>query len=116
MPKQLAKLLHDWVRVKLDPVPKENTSGGGIVLVEPIMVRTGVVVGHGPGKRYVDGKYIPTQVKVGERVAFFTGNMDTKQGRGLRAYVRDDEALLPEPAILFAFDLDDGDTLPRIEK
>lgn len=81
------------------------------------MVRTGVVVAHGPGKSFSkEGKFVPIQVKVGERVAFFAGNMDTKQGKNLQAFVEDDEALLPESAILFVLELEEGEPIPRIEK
>jgi co-chaperonin GroES (HSP10) len=101
MQKRLAKLLHDWVRVKLDPVGEDNVTPGGIILVEPEMVRTGVVTQTGPGKVYCDGVTKKTTVQVGARVAFFAGNMDTKQGKMLREYLEEDEALIPEDAILF---------------
>lgn len=109
----LTRLLHDWVRVKLDPVGENEC--GGILLVEPHMVRTGVVEEVGPGKRYVDGPYVPTEVRVGERVAFFAGNMDTKQGKTLRAFIQKDEVLIPETSILFVLELEEGEPLPRID-
>jgi co-chaperonin GroES (HSP10) len=116
--KRLRTLLHDWVRVRLDPgcMKSEDVSEGGIVLTTPVMVCTGVVEKTGPGKRYKDGKYIPTQVVPGDHVAFFAGNMDTKQGRAIQSYVDEDEALVPETALLFVIELGDGDPMPRIDK
>lgn len=111
--RRLARLLHDWVLVKLDPIGKDNVSPGGIVLVEPEMVRTGVVLQVGAGKVYSDGVYKKTSVQVGERVAFFSGNMDTKQGQMLKSYVGEDEALIPEDAILFVIE---GDVIPRLTR
>lgn len=114
MTKRLKTLLHDWVRVKMHSVG-ENISGG-IILTEPHMVRTGVVEDCGPGKRYSDGKFLPTQVKKGDVVVFFAGNMDTKQGKELRTFISEDEALLPESAILFLLDLEEGEEIPRITR
>jgi co-chaperonin GroES (HSP10) len=116
MKKQLEKLFHDWVLVGLDPIGRDNFTAGGVLLSEPKMVRTGTVLKTGPGKFYTDKVYKPIDIKVGEHVAFFAGNMDTKQGKEIRSFIEDDEALLPEPAILFAFELEDGEALPRIEK
>ena len=113
---KLAKLLHDWVLVTLDPISTENVSAGGIILTEPHMLRTGVVKDTGPGKKYSDGPYIGIGVKAGERVAFFAGNMDTKQGNNLKAFINDDEALLPETAVLFVIESEPGEQLPRISK
>lgn len=117
MERKLKKILHDWVRVRLDETPKEDTSSGGIILNQPVMVHTGVVVETGPGKRYRDEKkYVPIQVQPGERVVFFAGNMDTKQGKSIQPFVEEGEALIPETAILFVLELEDGEAMPRIEK
>jgi len=113
---KLEKLLHDWVLVTLDPISPENVSTGGIILTEPHMVRTGKVKATGPGKKYCDGPYVHIGVNVGERVAFFTGNMDTKQGNNLKAFIGDDEALMPETAILFVIETEEGEALPRVTK
>lgn len=115
MPTRL-RPLNNWVVIQLDPLSKENISEGGIVLLEPEMVRTGTVLRVGPGKTYKDKKRISTQLKGGERVAFFTGNMDTKQGQALKAHVSDDEAFITEDAILFTLDLEEGEKPPRITR
>lgn len=116
MPKQSrVKALNDWALVKVDPLPKENTQGG-ILLVEPHMVRTGVVVNVGKGKLYHDQVYRPTQLKPGERIAFFAGTMDTKQGKAISHKLDDDHALVRETDALFVIELEGGEAIPRITK
>ena len=114
--RKFRKLLNDWVLIKVDPLPKENVTLGGILLTEPHMARTGVVLFFGQGKRYHDGPYRKVDLSVGDHVAFFAGNMDTKQGKAIQAYIEEDEALLPETAVLFAFTLEEGEPLPRVTK
>lgn len=116
MPKRLKKLLHDWVRVKLDPVGEENLSPGGIVMPTPELVRTGVVMQTGPGKTYCDGVHKPTTVELGQRVVFLAANTDNKQSQMLAEYLEEDEVLLPEDAILFVLELEEGDKMPRLTK
>ena len=113
---KLKTLLHDWVRVRMDPVAREDVSTGGIILTTPVMVRTGIVQDTGPGKRWSPKKFTRMQVEIGERVVFYAGNMDTKQGQMLSSYVDEDEALLPETSILFVLELDEGEAIPRVEK
>lgn len=113
MTRRIRRLLHDWVLIKLDPIPAINASTGGIVLVTPRLVRTGIVTMTGPGKRRADRPTVvlPLSVSVGNRVALLAGNMDTKGGRKLQQYVQDDEALVPESAVLFIID---GDLIPEV--
>jgi len=58
-------------RVVVKPVEREETTKGGIVIPDTAKDRPqeGEVVAVGPGK-YEDGKRIPMEVKVGDRVIF----------------------------------------------
>ena len=114
--KQLKRLFNDWVLVKLDPISSENVSSGGILLTSPALVRTGTVLQVGPGKDYSDGVHRKIEAQNGDRVAFFTGNMDTKQGEAIKLHIGDEQALIPESAVLFFFELGEGEALPRIDR
>lgn len=103
--------LHDVLIVELEPV-RETTSGGLIVpaTVSP-SIRTGRVLRAGPGRAWKPlegGKKVfwPMDVRVGERVAFFTANLEHKQGRQICYVLGDNEALLRETDVLFV--VDDG--------
>lgn len=102
---RLRRLLGDSVLVRLDP-HRESTRGGIIVpdtSARPI--RTGWVLKTGPGRRYSD-RFVATDVKVGEHVAFFIGAADTKSGQLVNAQLNENERLLTERDILFAFEGD----------
>jgi len=98
--------LHDGVVVKLDPLSEERVSKGGIILVDVEFIRTGVAIVVGPGNRFVD-RYVKMDLKVGQRVCFFAGAMDTKQGQAMRARLNEDEALIRETDVLFTIEGDD---------
>jgi chaperonin GroES len=58
-------------RVVVRPIEREETTKGGIVIPDTAKERPqeGEVVAVGPGK-YEDGKRVPMEVKVGDRVLF----------------------------------------------
>jgi co-chaperonin GroES (HSP10) len=99
--RRLQRLLGDCVLIKVDE--ERRTSLGGIVLPTEVPARTGTVMLVGPGRHYPD-RYVATDVKVGERVAFFIASAQMKQGRAISAYLAPDEVLLRETDILFAFE------------
>ncbi len=96
--------LHDGVVVELEPI-KEFTRGD-IIKVAPEPIRIGRVKAVGKGRHYpgLDGakeKFIPTELKVGERVAFFKAVTETRQGRALDLRLPDDHELIRETDALF---------------
>jgi co-chaperonin GroES (HSP10) len=70
---RILQLLHDYLLVRLDP--RKKTTPGGIIRTTEQPIWTGVVLMTGPGRQYVD-KYVPIDVKVGERVAFLSAATD----------------------------------------
>ena len=89
--------LHDWLVVALDELPEKQ---GSIVLVHGGRVRTGTVLEVGPGKK--DGAdYLPPDVSVGDKIAFFRENLEHKQGRTLLTYLEEGKALLRAADVLF---------------
>jgi len=113
---QFARLKSDRVHVRLDP-RKETTSGGILIPQNKDQeIRTGVIIGVGPGK-YVKTRrrqvgdyhevFRPMEAKVGERVAFFIASVDTKSGKAISHYLQEDERLIAEEDILFV--IDEGD-------
>ncbi len=89
--------LQDCIVVKLEPVPRRES---GIITVAPEPVRIGCVTAAGPGKRYPD-KFVPTQVQVGDRVAFFKAVTETQQGERVGHHLDDETVLLRETDVLF---------------
>ena len=59
-------------RVVVEPIEQEEVTAGGIVLPETAKEKPqqGKVLSVGPGDRDEDGKYIPMDVKVGDKVLF----------------------------------------------
>ena len=59
-------------RVVIDPIEQEDITAGGIVLPETAKEKPqqGMVLSVGPGDRDEDGKRIPMDVKVGDKVLF----------------------------------------------
>ena len=103
--------LNDLVLVKLDP-PEEKAGDIFIVAPENAPTRTGTVLRVGPGrhklKKAGEGKtkFIPTQVKPGERVVFFAAAAGTKKDRLPSYALGDDEALMHEEDILMVLEGD----------
>lgn len=93
----------DWLVVKYEKPPEKI---GSIVLPETNSVRRaskGEVLAVGPG-RWRGKRFIPTMVKPGERIAFFTANLETKQGKAIVNAVQDlgdNVGMLREEDILF---------------
>jgi len=95
--------LGDRLLVKLEP---EKKPSGLIVQLGPQPVRTAKVVRVGPGKSWAPptgGKMVfwETQVKPGERVAFFKAAVDTAQGQAVTDILGEDYALISETDVLF---------------
>lgn len=96
--------IHDHVVVELEPV-KEFTRGG-IIKVSPEPVRVGRVLAVGPGRFYQKseggkGHFVPTELKGGERIAFFQAVTQTQQGYQLSYRLPENQALLRETDALF---------------
>lgn len=90
--------LHDWLLVEVEP-SKTTFGSSSIVRVVGDPVSTGKVLAVGKGRHYVD-KFVPTQVKVGERVAFLTSLTETGQGKAIGHVIKDNQALIRETDIL----------------
>ena len=89
--------LQDRVLVELEP--EKGTSRGGIILTGHDPVRTAKVLRVGPGKQYKD-RYLPTEVKEGERVAFLQAALETRSEAQLNHKLPDNQALIRETDIL----------------
>lgn len=85
--RQKLRLRSDYLLLRLDPV-KEQTRGGIIILDpdrEPI--RTGTVLQHGPGRKYVDKfEPMPDDI-VGKRLAFMMAATQTQAGEQLHMHL-----------------------------
>jgi chaperonin GroES len=68
----MAKLIPLGDRVVIKPTPKEEVSKGGIVLPDTAKEKPqeGVIIAVGPGKLTDDGKRLPMDVKVGDKVIY----------------------------------------------
>jgi co-chaperonin GroES (HSP10) len=104
--------LRDFVLVKCDPI-KDEVHNGIIILSHQQRVRHGEVLAVGPGTLTKKGKLIPSDVKPGQRVAFFRENMETLNGKQLTATMHElseeygaDVALVPESALFGEIDRD----------
>ena len=105
--------LHDWMVVKLDPLPTETR--GGLVLPQGSSgaerVRTGTVLRVGPGKPFWSSKLKkelvnPVGVEPGERIAFFRENLEHQQGKQLVRVLQEleeDTGLIRAGDVLYAF-------------
>lgn len=104
------RLISDRVHVRLDPI-SEKTRGGIIIPdTSPRPVRKGVVLDVGPG-RYVkvrqkgtttySDRWLPVEVKKGDRVVFFSASVDTKTGQAVTYYLQEDERVIRENDVLF---------------
>lgn len=71
-----------------------------------------VIVRVGPGRDKIikagstKTKFVPTMVKPGDHVVFYTAILGTRQGKALGHVMEDGEAIIREEDILFAFDGD----------
>jgi chaperonin GroES len=59
-------------RIVIQPSPAEEVTKGGIILPDTVKEKpvVGEVVAAGPGRRGDDGKLIPMEVKVGDKVLY----------------------------------------------
>ena len=59
-------------RVIVDPIEQEEMTAGGIILPETAKEKPqeGKILAAGPGDRDEDGKRIPMEVKVGDKVLY----------------------------------------------
>ncbi len=59
-------------RVVVEPIEREEVTASGIYVPETAKEKPqeGTVVAAGPGRRDEEGKYIPMDVKVGDRVLY----------------------------------------------
>lgn len=94
--------LHDWVVIELLPA-KETFSGGAIIRVGESPIRVGRVLAVGPGRQYID-RFVPTEIKVGEKVVFLIAATDTQSGKAIHHHLPDNLRLIRETDILFIAD------------
>jgi chaperonin GroES len=84
-------------RVVIKPAPAEEKTKGGIILPDTAKEKpvVGEVVAIGPGKVTDDGKKVPPEVKVGDKVLYgkYSGTEVTIEG---------DEYLIMREADIFA--------------
>lgn len=59
-------------RVVIEPIEQEEVTASGIVIPDTAKEKPqqGIILAVGPGDRDDDGKYIPMDVKVGDKVLF----------------------------------------------
>lgn len=59
-------------RVIVEPIEQDDVTAGGIILPETAKEKPqeGKILAAGPGDRDEDGKYIPMEVKVGDKVLY----------------------------------------------
>ncbi len=97
--------LQDVILISIEP---EQKNYGSIVLpdsaAEP--VRVGTVLAVGPGKHWRNRRtkksmFRPIEVIVGERIAFFMANLQTKQGKQICHVLEDGQGLIRETDVLF---------------
>lgn len=71
-------------RVIIKPMPAEEKTKGGIIVPDTAKEKPviGEIVAVGPGKRSEDGKVIPMEVKVGNKVLYgkYSGTEVTVEG------------------------------------
>ena len=68
----MAKLVPLGDRVVIKPAPKEEVSKGGIVLPDTVKEKPqeGEIIAVGPGRLTDDGKRLPMDVAVGDKVIY----------------------------------------------
>jgi chaperonin GroES len=86
--------LHDRVIVKR--LEAENKSAGGIVIPDTAGEKPdqGEVIAVGPGKRNEDGKLVPMDVKVGDRILFGKYSGTTVKVEGTEYLVMREEDIM----------------------
>lgn len=107
------KPLNDWILIRMDPLPEKL---GSIILPSKGHVRTASVLSVGCGaeisldhNKPEAKRFIPTDVKVGEKIAFLRWAVESQQGTQLASTFEElgaDIALIKERDILFVMDLE----------
>lgn len=100
--------LNDWVLVRTDPLPEKQ---GSLHLPSKGKIYTATVLAVGPGaeipldhNKPEKKRFIPTDVKPGEKVAFLRWAVESEQGKALSSRFEElgaDHALIKERDILF---------------
>jgi co-chaperonin GroES (HSP10) len=90
--------LNDWLLVEVEP-GKPTYGSTSIVKVSDDPISLGRVLAVGTGRHYTD-KFVPTVVKVGERVAFLTALTETGQGKSIGHVIMGNQALIRETDVL----------------
>ena len=74
-------------RVVVEPIEQEEVTAGGIVLPESAKEKPqqGNILAAGPGSRDEDGKHVPMDVKVGDKVLYakYSGTEFKLDGKNL---------------------------------
>ncbi len=105
--------LNDVVLVKLEPRQQYSDTiviPDSVAQAHPLQKAT--VVRVGPGRHELirasgkETKFIGTQIKVGEKVVFFTATMDTRQGKQVAHALPDGYGLIREKDIIFVYESD----------
>jgi co-chaperonin GroES (HSP10) len=100
--------LHDWLVVKLDPIPEKI----GSIFIDGSAaerMRTATVLDTGPGMyvSWENSRRIPVAVMLGDKVAFFREHLEHQQGkqlvRTLFSELGKDIGLIREPDVLYAW-------------
>lgn len=96
--------LHDYILVELEPEKRVTKSGLIIPQTSKNPVSVGKVIRTGPGRLWKtkSGRHIfwEVRVKAGDRVIFFTANLETGQGKRISYILPENQELIPETAIL----------------
>lgn len=82
-------------RVLVKPMPAEEVTSFGIILPDSGKEKPeqGVVVAVGPGKRGTDGKTMPLEVKVGDKIMFSKYGYDEVKINGAEYYLIREESI-----------------------
>ena len=94
--------LTDWLFVELEPEQKISEV---LEITTRNPIQTAKVKAVGPGRVW-GKKFLPTQVKPGERIAFFTANLEHKPGKTMLQHLEENHALIRETDILMVLEGD----------
>lgn len=107
---------NDWILVRTDPLPEKI---GSILLPKKGSIYTATVLAVGRGADIpIDHnkpevkRFIPTDVKPGERVAFLRWTVESEQGKQVSSAFEElgaNIALIKERDILFVLELEPGE-------
>lgn len=95
------KLWSDWILVEIEDLPKKGPTEIILTDAEPIRIARALDVG--PGRRYKN-KFIPMELKVGDRFPFFKALTETAQGAQLSLLLEANQGLIRESDVLFVIE------------